>query len=155
MKVLQLLYSDADFCIQTWCKFQSCFQRDVFCFASHSHSQPCFLRSVQAAISALPPLWRKAKVLHSQAFPLCDCLVSFFLLLWVRSERVREISHTFTHTPCSVVFGPDFVRTLNNSKVFLHLMPVFKSTCLHHCPEHRIVFDPLMSASAKRSARER
>ena len=113
-----------------------------------------FLRSVQAAMSALPPLWRKAKVLHSKAFPLCSCLVSFFLL-WVRCERVREISHTFTHTPRSVVFGPDFVRTLNNSKVFSHLMPVFKSTCLHHCREHRIVFDPSMSASAKRSARER
>ena len=68
---------------------------------------------------------------------------------------MREVSHTFTHTPCSVVFGPDFVRTLNNSKVFSHLMPVFKSTCLHHCGEHRIVFDPSMSASAKRSARVR
>ena len=154
MKVLQLWCSDAAFCIQTWCKFQSCFQRDVLCFASNSHSQPCFLRSVQAAMSALPPLWRKAKVLHGKASPLCRCLVSFFSPLWVRCERVRRF-HTFTHTPRSVVFGPDFVRTLNNSKVFSHPMPVLKSTCLHHCREHRIVFDLLMSASAKRSARER
>ena len=86
----------------------------------------------------------------------CVAVLSpFFLLLWVRCERAREISHTFTHTPPSVVFGPDFVQTMNNSKVFSHLMPVFKSTCLHLCGEHRIVFDPSTSASAKRSARER
>ena len=149
VKLLQTLCSDADFCIQTWCKFQSCFQRVFFGFAStvipsRVFFVPCKPRWVLSLLCGGRRRSCTARLSH------CVAVLSLFSPLWVRCERPREISHNSTHTPRSVVFGTDFVWTLNNSKKFSHLMPVFKSTCLHHCREHRIVFDLSMSASAKR-----